>query len=310
VMLSASVISAIGLSVFKRLKSKSILAAGIWGVFLFFEFLPKPIPSSNPVVPEYINLLKRLPENGAVIDMVNPIPHALYYQVIHEKPMMDGYISRYNVSVLAELKKKLQAVKDQDYFTLIEKYNVRYIISPSGKIDAKSHNAKLLKLLYAGKDVSLFQIQETKSLGEKNNLKKYSLSNDYFKSFQIRGTKLPVVENNMKMFSPSDDYLGYIDMYNGKEIKGWALIRNKNTTSSQIFIFLSDGKRSWMFSPSREKRRDVSDYYKKGNLYDDSGYELQLYLYDIPRGTYKIGIGVINKDRKVIKWSNYVFVSS
>jgi hypothetical protein len=54
VMLSGSVISAIGLRIlFRQFTRKHILIGGILGFLLLFDFFPKPIPSSKIIIPEY-----------------------------------------------------------------------------------------------------------------------------------------------------------------------------------------------------------------------------------------------------------------
>ena len=99
VMLSAAVISAICLqNIFQRIGDKYIFIALILGLFLFVEFLPKPLPITKVYIPEYVNLLKDMPKNGGMIDAIDP-PFSLYYQTIHEIPIATGYISRYPTSV-------------------------------------------------------------------------------------------------------------------------------------------------------------------------------------------------------------------
>ncbi|MBN1877235.1 MAG: hypothetical protein JXA33_23635 [Anaerolineae bacterium] len=283
VMLSASVISAMGLPLlFQQLHSKKILIGGLLGIMLFFDFLPKPLPATRIIAPEYIHLLKNLPDDGGIMDTITPPSIALYYQTIYEKPMADGYISRYPTSVFTEYGKKLQAIQTRDYFTLMEEYDIHYLLA-SSKIANHSCNAVLLEPLYEDSNVNLFQIQKN---------------------------KLSTEEIKPDMFYPSGDYLGSIDVYDGIKLSGWALIPNKDTLSSQIFILLSDGKQIWKVVPCRNKRPDVSDYYNKGNLYDESGYTVNLEAYIIPTGTYKIGIAVENGKTRVVKWTDHIFIAS
>lgn len=132
VMLSAAIISAIGLNaLFQRVSTKHIFIGGILGFLLFFDFLPKPIPSSKIDIPEYINLLKELPKNGGMIDSVNPAPIALYYQTVHEIPMAGGYISRNPTSVWTGRREKYSALKSQNYLKLLKDYNIHYIVTSS-----------------------------------------------------------------------------------------------------------------------------------------------------------------------------------
>src|SRR4030042_1329903 len=141
VMLSASVISAIGLCMlFRRLNpARSLLIGAILGALLLVDTLPRSIPSSRITVPEYINLLKNLPDNGGIIDIINPEPIKLYYQTIHEKPMGDGYISRYPTSVYKEYIKKFQAIQTYEYTRLLVEYNICYLLTSSNITDISSN---------------------------------------------------------------------------------------------------------------------------------------------------------------------------
>jgi len=102
VTLSASIISAIGLfMLFRRLSPpQSLFIGAILGALLLFETLPEANSSTKIIVPEYVNLLKSLPEKGGIIDTINPEPVKLYYQTIHEKPMeMDIFPGTQRVSI-------------------------------------------------------------------------------------------------------------------------------------------------------------------------------------------------------------------
>jgi len=157
VMLSASVISAIGLCMlFRRLNpTRSLFIGAILGAVLLFDSLPKPIPSSKIPIPGYIDLLKNLPENGGIIDTINPGPIKLYYQTIHERPMGDGYISRYPTSVYKEYVKKIQAIQTCEYTRLLEEYNICYLLTSS---EIKDVSSDALKSLYGDNKIILFQI--------------------------------------------------------------------------------------------------------------------------------------------------------
>lgn len=171
VMLGASMISAMGLPLlFQRIRSERIriFVGIILGLMLFVEFLPKPLPTTRISAPEYIYLLKSLPANGGLIDMITPPTIKLYYQTIHDKPIADGYISRYPTSVMTEDNEKVQSIQAQDYRALMEKYNIHYILA-SSKIMRNSGDTDLLKPLYEHNTVALFQIQKNKLSAEENN---------------------------------------------------------------------------------------------------------------------------------------------
>ena len=101
-LLCSAIISAIGV---KMLFQKSV--GKRWfvlflTVLLLVEYLPKPMPASRPTVPSYVEVLKKLPDNGGIIDVVSRPTMALYYQTIHEKPVAFGYVARIPKSVREE----------------------------------------------------------------------------------------------------------------------------------------------------------------------------------------------------------------
>jgi len=98
-----------------------------------------------------------LPENGGIIDTITPAPIALYYQTIHEKPLGDGYISRYPTSVYDEYLKKVKAIQTHEYSTLLKEYNIYYLLTSSHITDISSDS---LKSLYENNDIRLFQIMK------------------------------------------------------------------------------------------------------------------------------------------------------
>ena len=162
VMLSASVICAIGIQAF--FQQKSVQRATIGAVFLavlFVEFLPRPIPASRDPAPEYVELLKNLPNDGGLVDTTSSKFLALYYQTIHGKPLAGGYISRIPTSVNKDWQILSKAVQEQDYRALGEQFHMRYLLTSSQTPIAASPSKVLLKLLYDSPDVRLYRIELT-----------------------------------------------------------------------------------------------------------------------------------------------------
>jgi hypothetical protein len=158
VMLAASVISAMGLKVFFQTSSPlKMITFGIWCLLLFFDFLPKEMPSSKIEIPEYVKLLKQAPENGAVFDKVSKGGLALYYQTVHQKPLTDGYISRYPASVDMEDEKKSQDFKLKSYEDLSRQYGVRFLIT---SYQEAMRHSEWLTVLYRGGGVVLYRIDD------------------------------------------------------------------------------------------------------------------------------------------------------
>ena len=117
------------------------------------------MPSSEIIVPEYVNVLKNLPKGG-VIDTVAPSTISLYFQTIHEKPMGDGYISRYPMSVYTEYQKKTQAIQTGDYSSLMDEYNIRYLVTAS---EMPAIPLNILKTLYNNNGIKIFEIMKSNS---------------------------------------------------------------------------------------------------------------------------------------------------
>jgi hypothetical protein len=101
VILCAALLSAAGLqSLFQVLPRGRWLIAGIGlGLLLGVELLPRPLPTTALTIPAYVARLRALPPGGGVLDTVADTSIALYYQTLHEKPLVNGYISRYPTSV-------------------------------------------------------------------------------------------------------------------------------------------------------------------------------------------------------------------
>jgi hypothetical protein len=131
IILSASVISAIGFKKLFRHSWKTRILSGILILILFFEYLPAPIPTFKKPIPEYINVLKNLPDKKGVIDTTNNGYLNAYYQTIHEKPLVFcyDYVARVSKSIYQKEQKIKQTIADKQYSSLWHDYKVRYFIT-------------------------------------------------------------------------------------------------------------------------------------------------------------------------------------
>jgi hypothetical protein len=130
IILAASVIAAIGfrelLRNFPKYKFFILVLLGI----LIIETLPAPINGTKIEVPEYITALASLPNDGGVVDLVtNDASLLMYYQTIHQKPIVFGYISRIPTSVDEKDKVLSEAIQNRDYCKLWDTYHIRYLIT-------------------------------------------------------------------------------------------------------------------------------------------------------------------------------------
>ena len=126
---------------------------------LFIDTLPRPLPLTRIAVPEYIAAFEKSYDNGGLIDLVTSPPFSLYYQTIHEKPLGNGYISRYPTSVYREYFDKIDAVNKQEYSRLLEEYDIRYLITYDKTPDEKN---EVLEILYKNHGVVLYRITDLK----------------------------------------------------------------------------------------------------------------------------------------------------
>jgi hypothetical protein len=93
------------------------------------ETVPKPQPTMLAAYPQWVNVLRDLPD-GAVIDttyQTNMFAH-LYYATGHGKPVLEGYISRYPTSVDIA-RGKLRGLVDSRQFDLLhDDYGFKYLV--------------------------------------------------------------------------------------------------------------------------------------------------------------------------------------
>ena len=77
---------------------RGMLIAVLFFILLAFEYLPEPVVTSPVVVSPFYRQLATDPERFAIIDISDNHAKVLYYQTIHEKPLVGGYVSRSTVS--------------------------------------------------------------------------------------------------------------------------------------------------------------------------------------------------------------------
>lgn len=150
VILCASLIAAIGfrdiIASKRRTKWLALLIVG----FLFFEYLPKPMPATRVPVPEYVIFLKKLPAGRSVIDLVSDQHTGLYYQTIHQKPVAFGYIARVPMSVEKRNQRISRLIADLEFNLLYRSYHFRYLVT-EGEPLASTRKAYLRLLFNDGK---------------------------------------------------------------------------------------------------------------------------------------------------------------
>ncbi len=279
VTLAASVIGAMGLKMlFRKPGILRSITGSILGIILVVDTLPAPMPTTAPQIPPYMDLLKHLPLDGGLMDTVNPTSIALYYQTIHEKPLADGYISRYPASVFSTMKEKYLAFNNRDFFALSTEFNVRYLLTSS--VIGDSPCVPAIDALYDSEQTRVYRLDRYRNDPELMDLVDVKYSHDY---------------------------LGYIDHFNGHQISGWAVIPGMNAVNSRIYVLLTRQNRVIKIPVCREFRPDVSGFHQVDGLYDESGFTVDLRFYRIPDGIYRIAIYVENQDRQALGMTGFQF---
>lgn len=129
VILCASLLFAAGFKHFVQSSSKKRYLIVLLLLVLCFEYLPRPVIKSNVEIPQYVKVLKDLPDKKGVIDMVSTATFALYYQTIHEKPLAFGYFARIPESVLRKNDHLMQLIELGKFSILYQEFQFRYLIS-------------------------------------------------------------------------------------------------------------------------------------------------------------------------------------
>jgi hypothetical protein len=104
VMLSLMVLAGYGLHyLFSKYEGRSLgnvpknhLIGVIFAAFILFEFLAIPFPVSDTTVPVFYKQIANDTDNYAILDIPGSIDNAqlMYYQTVHNKKLLDGYVSR------------------------------------------------------------------------------------------------------------------------------------------------------------------------------------------------------------------------
>jgi hypothetical protein len=156
VMLSSAVICASGFKMLFRASPGKRWLVLLVLVMLMVEYLPKPVPASQPPVPPYVRILKTLPDDGGIIDVVSRPAQALYFQTIHEKPVAFGYVARIPASVREEERIVKRLVRDKDYRTLFCDYRFKYLVAHAG--EEVPGDEPSMGLLYQDSSVAIYDL--------------------------------------------------------------------------------------------------------------------------------------------------------
>jgi hypothetical protein len=108
---------------------------------------------------------------------------------------------------------------------------------------------------------------------------------------------LPVLPSANSPFKGSLD-LNRDDIY----LRGWSFIPGQDSFPSRIYLVLKKDDLILKLETAKYERPDVSTFFGTSGLYDYSGYEAYPRAYNIPPGTYSLGILVENVRNKAFQW--------
>jgi hypothetical protein len=158
VTLAAAVIVAMGFKLLMAGSQGKRLVALLLVLLLAVEYVPKPLPASALTVPGYVTVLAGLKDDKGVLDTVANKTMILYYQTVHEKPIVGGYVSRLPKSV-ADVDFQISATFEQhDYAKLRREFGVRYVVTQPD-FELSSPNLPV-KLLYQGPEARVYDLGE------------------------------------------------------------------------------------------------------------------------------------------------------
>jgi hypothetical protein len=157
VTLSTSVLSAMALTLISKSPRGRIFALFMVAL-LFIEYLPKSLPATPTGFPNYVTVLANLPNDGGVLDKAAPTKYLqLYYQTIHHKPLVFGYVARTPSSVAEKDKGLNRAINRENYAALWDVYRVRYIVT--GDVIEYDNPYTSVELVYQDDEVNIYRLE-------------------------------------------------------------------------------------------------------------------------------------------------------
>ena len=157
VSLSAGVLASVGLNLLWRGPRRTRVAAVCLLALLFVEYLPKPLPASQPLVPDYVQFLAKLPGDEPVADAGNGPIKAMYHQTIHQRPMAFGHLARMPASSTANEQQMYFVLASGDYEAFCRNYGIRYLVIKK-KVNRRPMSSLVLPVLFEDERVRLYDL--------------------------------------------------------------------------------------------------------------------------------------------------------
>jgi hypothetical protein len=150
-ILSVSVLCAFAVRLFEN---KWALGAIL--LVAIVESLPAPLARTSIVMPRYVEVLRDLPGNSGVLDVVSGMSGSMYFQTHHEKPIAFGYVGRVPRSLLERSKTILDLLAKGDVGTLRERYRFGFLVLPPAY--PRVGRLKGLKPVYSDRAASIYAL--------------------------------------------------------------------------------------------------------------------------------------------------------
>ncbi len=160
VIISAAVLTAFALRELARHlpQKRTVVMIVLVGVIVF-EAWPAPIVTTAVVVPPSVNVLRGLPNNGGVLDLLKTgAGFQLYYQTVHQKPISFGYLARLPSSVFAGDERLAMAYGSMDYAQLWGVFHIRYVLTHAALAERADQPYMQVALLYDGLDGKIYRL--------------------------------------------------------------------------------------------------------------------------------------------------------
>ena len=158
VILCASLLFAAGFKHMTQSSSKKRYLIVLLLLLLCFEYLPRPVLKSNVEIPQYVKVLKDLPDKSGVIDLASTATFALYFQTIHEKPMAFGYFARISEKVKIKNDYLMQLLERGQFSVLYLEFQIRYLVS---KEIIRTSITNPINVIFQEGDIRIYDLKPT-----------------------------------------------------------------------------------------------------------------------------------------------------
>jgi hypothetical protein len=110
--------------------------------------------------------------------------------------------------------------------------------------------------------------------------------------------------------SAQTEVRGCVDVFDGSYLLGWAHFPHLSAARQRLSIILKSTAGMWTIPATYYDRPDLDPVFHDGGNYLNSGFQVMLPLYDVPPGSYRIGILIRNGGQSGILWVEQVYVAS